>query len=384
MRPRRPAQRAATTAGRPSRSPPRPFFDRGRLVECGLTLPLIRAKVKVLSQSREVAPLRRPDPPAMKRSHAHRGDYRPALQRCEYQLSELVARVLLSTPGGAASHFARQLVQGAERGSARVFGRERKPPHSGRPSSDGGEEGLVGGDEVGVCRERLLVDECLGLSDYSPVVAGDFGRELVDIILDLGFGKRALTMPYSSAVAASMTTDPRISSSARATDEGGKASDRAAAGDDSTTDLGLIDGRTFQTRESEIARQRELDPTPRLAPRIRAIETAGNRLKRVVRSSHGGSRLGPGSLGVSAAHQDGGSYRIVGSFCDCSSSCRASCVASRMTSAFACSAASAAVNVVVLWFCAPANRGARRHEPMQQLCVAFGSSRAHRDPAACG
>lgn len=55
-----------------------------------------------------------------------------------------------------------------------------------------------------------------------------------------------------------MTTDPRISSSARATDEGGKASDRAAAGDDSTTDLGLIDGRTLQTRESEIARQREL------------------------------------------------------------------------------------------------------------------------------
>lgn len=138
-----------------------------------------------------------------------------------------------------------------------------------------------------------MVDECLGLSDYSPVVAGDFGRELVDIILDLGFGKRALTMPYSSAVAASMTTDPRISSSARATDEGGKASDRAAAGDDSTTDLWLIDGRTFQTRESEIARQRELVPTPRLAPRIRAIETAGNRLKRVVRSSHGGSRLGP-------------------------------------------------------------------------------------------
>ena len=37
-----------------------------------------------------------------------------------------------------------------------------------------------------------MVGECLGLSDYSPVVAGDFGRELVDIILDLGFGKRAV------------------------------------------------------------------------------------------------------------------------------------------------------------------------------------------------
>jgi hypothetical protein len=54
-----------------------------------------------------------------------------------------------------------------------------------------------------------------------------------------------------------------------------------------------------------------------------------------------------------------------------------------MTSAFAFSAASAAITVTaILCFLAAGNRKDRRYQALRQLSVAASANRTHRDPAA--
>src|SRR5437867_1718290 len=149
-----------------------------------------------------------------------------------------------------------------------------RPSQRGLKRSDSGEE-PVGG------RQRDMVDEILRGGDGTPVEGGDPARERVDEAVQFGVWKCPDDVSVSfRGIAVEIVRAENDFERPTAPDQMWKTFRTAAAGMHSHPDFGLAESRVLARREAHVAGEDELAAHPRTQPRILAMLTTGDLVRR--------------------------------------------------------------------------------------------------------